>query len=84
MASLPSARRRRDFAIGGQQIARLNTDASARVIEKCGGVRISDALTERGVEWRYLVDIRLFSSDICSVRMGAGGTTTSTSPVATS
>jgi predicted acetyltransferase len=33
-----------------------NNHASSRVIEKCGGVRISDALTEWGVEWRYLVD----------------------------
>ena len=28
---------------------------SARVIEKCGGIRISDALTEQGVEWRYWI-----------------------------
>jgi predicted acetyltransferase len=32
-----------------------NNDASARVIEKCGGVRVSDALTQGGVEWRYWV-----------------------------
>ena len=30
-------------------------EASARVIEKCGGVRIEDATTERGVERRYWV-----------------------------
>jgi predicted acetyltransferase len=35
---------------------RANNHASARVIEKCGGVRIPDALTEQGVEWRYSVD----------------------------
>ena len=29
--------------------------ASARVIEKCGGVRIEDAETERGIERRYWV-----------------------------
>ncbi len=29
--------------------------ASARVIQKCGGVRIDDAHTERGVERRYWV-----------------------------
>jgi len=28
---------------------------SARVIEKCGGIRISDAVTEQGVELRYWV-----------------------------
>jgi predicted acetyltransferase len=33
----------------------VNNHASARVIEKCGGIRISNALTEQGVEWRYLV-----------------------------
>jgi predicted acetyltransferase len=32
-----------------------NNGASARVIEKCGGVRISDALTEDGAEWRYWI-----------------------------
>jgi predicted acetyltransferase len=30
-------------------------EASARVIEKCGGVRIEDAITEHGVERRYWV-----------------------------
>ncbi len=29
--------------------------ASARVIEKCSGVRISDASTQDGVEWRYWI-----------------------------
>lgn len=29
--------------------------ASARVIEKCGGVRIDDAETERGIERRYQI-----------------------------
>jgi predicted acetyltransferase len=32
-----------------------NNVASARVIGKCGGVRISDALTEDGVECRYWI-----------------------------
>ena len=32
-----------------------NNNASARVIEKCGGVRISDAVTQDGVERRYWV-----------------------------
>jgi predicted acetyltransferase len=32
-----------------------NNHPSARVIEKCGGIRISNASTEQGVEWRYLV-----------------------------
>jgi predicted acetyltransferase len=31
--------------------------ASAKVIEKCGGVRISDASTPNGVEWRYSITI---------------------------
>jgi predicted acetyltransferase len=34
---------------------RANNRASARVIEKCGGIRIPDAMTEQGVEWRYRV-----------------------------
>ncbi len=29
--------------------------ASARVIEKCGGVRVSDVIMEGGVEWRYWI-----------------------------
>jgi predicted acetyltransferase len=32
-----------------------NNRASARVIEKCGGVRTSDAVTENGVNWRYWI-----------------------------
>jgi predicted acetyltransferase len=32
-----------------------NNGASARVIEKCGGVRISGALTQDGVEWRHWI-----------------------------
>jgi predicted acetyltransferase len=31
--------------------------ASAKVIEKCGGVRTSDASTPNGVEWRYWITI---------------------------
>jgi predicted acetyltransferase len=40
-----------------QALLTCNADngASARVIEKCGGRRISDALTQYGVEWRYWV-----------------------------
>ncbi len=34
---------------------RADNHASARVIEKCGGLRISDATTEQFVEWRYSV-----------------------------
>ena len=34
---------------------RANNHPSARVIEKCGGTRIADALTEQGPEWRYIV-----------------------------
>jgi predicted acetyltransferase len=30
-------------------------DTSAKVIEKCGGVRIEDSLARDGVEWRYWV-----------------------------
>jgi predicted acetyltransferase len=29
--------------------------ASARVIEKCGGLRTTDALTPDGIEWRYWI-----------------------------
>ena len=29
--------------------------ASARVIQKCGGVRFEDAITEAGLEWRFRV-----------------------------
>jgi predicted acetyltransferase len=36
---------------------KANNAASARVIEKCGGVRISDASTPNGVEWRYWITI---------------------------
>jgi predicted acetyltransferase len=49
--------------LGGMRVAQalvtckaINA-ASARVIEKCGGVRISDASTPNGVEWRYWITI---------------------------
>ncbi len=35
-----------------------NNAASARVIEKCGGIRTSDAARKDGVEWRYWVATR--------------------------
>jgi len=34
---------------------KANNAASARVIEKCGGIRVSDASTQDGVEWRYWI-----------------------------
>jgi predicted acetyltransferase len=34
---------------------RADNYASARVIEKCGGIRISDAVTDQGVERRYWI-----------------------------
>jgi predicted acetyltransferase len=37
--------------------------ASARVIEKCGGVRTTDAITSDGVEWRYWIPTRPNSTD---------------------
>jgi predicted acetyltransferase len=49
--------------LGGMRVAQAlvtckgNNAASARVIEKCGGVRISDASTPNGVEWRYWITI---------------------------
>ena len=47
--------------LGGMGVERAlvtcnsNNGASARVIEKCGGVRISDALIQDGVERRYWI-----------------------------
>jgi predicted acetyltransferase len=47
--------------LGGMGIERAlvtcnaNNDASARVIQKCGGIRIADTLTQDGAEWRYWI-----------------------------